>query len=557
MQRKQPDAADCGILEDLSDLIDSPLPPAEQLAMVGRLREAGTVKAERIDRTFLEKIANLNYGIHAVQQEQEKMRGLITRLTAAPYFPAVFLSTSMIANEIMSAKVLLGRELRVVSIAEDVDVDELSMGDVVFLTHERNYLIARSDSPSFLTGDIAEFRRYAPGGRLVLRSREEETVVLATRELRAVELKPGDTVSFSRDLALASERIEQSRGDEFFLEETPSDSFDEIGGLEPQIENLKRALSLHIFHRDVTSKYRVRRKKAVLMEGPPGNGKTKAARAACSWLATLSKSGRSRFMNVKPGALNSMWFGQTESRYREIFRVAREASVQDPDSVVCMFWDEIDAVGVARGESVHRIDDRMLNAFMTELQGLEDRGNVVILAATNRLDALDPALVRPGRLGDLVIHFPSPNRRASRSILARHLPEDIPYAGARDLLLDMTVDQIFAQTSDTELATLTFRDGKRRLVRASDLISGAHLGAIAQAAVERACLREAEGGPSGVSPSDIRAAVSGFFADAPRALTPRSARGYLRDLPQDIDVVRVDLPTRKVPNPGLYRAEVA
>ena len=98
--------------------------------------------------------------------------------------------------------------------------------------------------------------------------------------------------------------------------------------------------------------------------------------------------------------------------------------------------------------------------------------------------------------------------------------------------------QLFAQNSETELANLTLRDGKHRLVRAADLVSGAQLEAIAQAALERACVREAEGGHAGVTTADMNAAISDFFLTAPRALTPRNARNYLRDLPQDVDVVK-------------------
>jgi proteasome-associated ATPase len=229
-----------------------------------------------------------------------------------------------------------------------------------------------------------------------------------------------------------------------------------------------------------------------------------------------------------------------------------------------MFWDEIDAIGASRGES-HRIDDRMLNAFMAEVDGLENLGNnIVILAATNRLDSLDPALLRPGRLGDLVLHFPRPKRKAARAILGRHMPADIPYAAngegpaaAREALLDMAVAQLFAQSAETELANLTLRDGKRRMVRAADLVSGAHLESIAQAALERACIREAEGGSAGVCSADVNAAVCEFFLAAPGSLKPHNARNYLPDLPQDIDVVRVDLVERKINHPHRYQIEAA
>ena len=128
---------------------------------------------------------------------------------------------------------------------------------------------------------------------------------------------------------------------------------------------------------------------------------------------------------------------------------------------------------------------------------------------------------------------------------------------AREALLDSAVAQLFTQNGDTELANLTLRDGKRRLVRAADLVSGAQLEAIAQAAIERACVREAEGGPAGVTPADMSASISDFFLAAPRALTPRNARSYLRDLPQDVDVVRVDLIEHKVSHPHRYFATVA
>jgi proteasome-associated ATPase len=549
------------LLEELSKVGDDSAPFDQCLAVLASLRENRAESAAGIDRVLLEQIARQREALSDVQEEHAKLRGLIKSLTAPPYFPAVFL-TATNTSQIQGALVQTDTDRRVVQVGDGVSPDQLTRGDEVYLSHERNYLIAKSDGPSLLTGEVATYSRSTGDGRLVTRSRDEEVVVLPTAALRAAGLKAGDGVRFSRATGLAFERIEPSKGEEYFLEATPSDSFEEVGGLDREIETLKRLLTLHMFHQNAADKYKVRRKKAILMEGPPGNGKTKVARATCAWLAGLSRSGRSHFINVKPGALNSMWYGATEQRYREIFRVAREAAAADPDIPVVMFWDEVDAIGGNRGESIHRIDDRMLNAFMAELNGLEERGNIVILSATNRRDALDPALVRPGRLGDLVLYFPQPTRQAARAILGRHMPADIPYGAsgegqgaAREALLDLAIAQIFAQNGDTELANLILRDGKRRLVRAADLVSGAQLEAIAQATIERACVREAEGGPGGVTTADVNAAISDFFLVTQRALTPRNARNYLRDLPQDVDVVRVDLVERKVSHPHRYRVE--
>lgn len=565
MARKAAEANDIAsrILEDISKVRDDSISLDELLAALPQLCESGTKNAAVMERILVEIIGRQHQALSTVKENQEKLRGLINSLTAPPYFPAVFLVPTN-TSQIHGALVQTGSERRVVQVGEGVSLDQLTPGDEVFLTHERNYLIAKSEGQSFFTGEVATYSRSTADGRLVLRSRDEELVVLPTAALRTAGLKVGQGVRFSRTTGLAFEKIEPSKGEEYFLEATPKDSFEEIGGLDREIETLKRLLTLHMFDQGAAGKYKLRHKRAVLMEGPPGNGKTKVARATCAWLASLSRSGRSHFINVKPGALNSMWYGATEQRYREIFRVAREAAAADPDIPVVMFWDEVDAIGGNRGESIHRIDDRMLNAFMAELNGLEERGNIVILSATNRRDALDPALVRPGRLGDLVLYFPQPNRQAARAILSRHMPADIPYAAngegplaAREALLDLAVAQIFAQNSDTELANLTLRDGKRRLVRAADLVSGAQLEAIAQAAIERACIREAEGGPEGVTTADMNAAISDFFLVTPRALTPRNARNYFRDLPQDVDVVRVDLVERKVSHPHRYRVEAA
>ena len=549
-------------MEEILNTGENSLPLDDRVGALARLRESGLENPAAIDRFLVERIVRQGDALSTVEEEQGKLRQLIGSLTAPPYYPAVYIATAD-THDVKGALVQTGGDHRVVRVCEGVAAEELTPGDEVFLTHERNALVAKSQSPSFLTGEVAIYSR-AIGDRLVLRSRDEEVVVLATAALRAAGLKAGDNVRFNRNAGLAFEKIEASKGEEFFLEATPSDTFDEIGGLDREIEMLKRTLTLHIFHPAAVNRYRLPRKKAVLMEGPPGNGKTKVARATCNWLAGMSACGRSRFINVKPGALNSMWYGVTEQNYRSVFRVAREAAAADPSIPVVMFWDEIDSVGGNRGESTNRIDDRILTVFMAELNGLEERGNIVILAATNRMDSIDPALMRPGRLGDLVLHFPQPNRKAAHAILGRHLTADIPYAAngegqaaAREALLDHAIAQLFAQNGETELANLTLRDGKHRMVRAADLVSGAQLGAIAQSAMERACVRETEGGPLGISLADASAAVSDFFVSAPRALTPRNARNYLRDLPQDVDVVRVDPVERKVHHPHLYRVEAA
>jgi SpoVK/Ycf46/Vps4 family AAA+-type ATPase len=376
----------------------------------------------------------------------------------------------------------------------------------------------------------------------MLRSRDDLIVVRGSPELLDNPLRPGDLVRWSRRLGFAFERIPQASGDHLFLEDSPSENFSTIGGLDQQIEEVQRTIRLHYDHADTTRKYGLRRKSSVLLVGPPGTGKTMLARAMAHWLGGLSPSGRSRFVNVKPAGLHSMWYSQSEANYREAFRVAREAGEREPGVPVVMFFDEVDAVGGSRGDWGHRVDDRVLTAFMAELDGLEDRGNVLVVAATNRRDALDPALLRAGRLGDLILEIPRPNRVAGREILAKHLSFGLPIDTStdREALLDLAVSRIYSPNGMGELATVTLRNGKRRGVSAADLVSGATIANIARSAVERACLREAETGESGLRSTDVLEAIDREFEVAIRGLTPRNCREYLFDLPQDVDVVQVE-----------------
>jgi proteasome-associated ATPase len=522
----------------------------ERLGLAAAIRRRSPEGARQLDRRYLEEMDGLWEQIRRVQRHQEELEQVHRRLTAPPWHAAVFLGPAP-AEGGSSALVAHNNTPRVVSVSDDVDLATLAAGDEVLLGQELNVIVGRVPAPLLASGETAVFDRLTGDGRMIVRSRDEEVVVRVAAGLGADALRPGDKVRWNRGLGMAFERLEASRGEQLFLEETPADSFADIGGLDRQIAELQRVIRLHYEHPATVARYRLPRKSSVLLAGPPGTGKTLMARALANWLGTVSRSGRSRFMNVKPAGLHSMWYAQSEANYREAFRVAREAGAQDPGVPVVMFFDEVDAIGGARGDSLHRVDDRVLTAFMTELDGLESRGDILVVAATNRRDALDPALLRPGRLGDVVLDIPRPNRHAAADIFARHLAADLPYDGGdgragRPDLIEAAVSRLYAPNGLGDLATVTLRDGRRRPVLAGDLVSGATIAKICQAAVERACHREAEGGRPGVRLTDLLEVVDAEFESVARALTPANCRRYLDDLPQDVDVVRVEPVTRRL-----------
>jgi proteasome-associated ATPase len=550
------DNAAVNVFQTLLAAARRPREMEQTVAMLQQYRAASREGGAQVDGMLIEEIGRMRAGLESASAAQEAVRQTIEALTAPPNFPAVFVSR--IGGESEFALVRMGSELRAVGFGE-MNPEEFQTGDEVLLSHERNVILSKSEGATFTCGETATFVRFTGAGRLVIKSRDEQMVVLAAGPLRGAPLKAGDLLRFDRSSCVAYEKIERPEGDEYFLEETPPETFESVGGLDREIEELKLSIELHFRHPEIVRKYVLPRKKAVLLYGPPGTGKTLMARCLANWLAGLSKTGRSRFINVKPAGLHSMWYGQTEANYREVFRIAREAGLRDPGVPVVMFFDEIDGIAGVRGRSVHQIDDRVANSFMAELNGLEARGNILVVTATNRLDSLDPALTRPGRLGDLKIRIPRPNRKAVRQIFEKHLPAAVPYAAnghsqerAWKDAIDTAVSLIFAPGVDSELAQIMFRDGKRRTVRASDLINGAEVASIAQGALERACSREARGGACGVQTADVAAAVADFLQSAAIALTPHNCRNYVDGLPQDVDVVRVDPVERKVSQPFRY-----
>ncbi|CAA2985845.1 cell division cycle 48 homolog [Olea europaea subsp. europaea] len=180
--------------------------------------------------------------------------------------------------------------------------------------------------------------------------------------------------------------------------EVPNVSWDDIGGLENVKRELQETVQYPVEHPEKFEKFGMSPSKGVLFYGPPGCGKTLLAKA-------IANECQANFISVKGPELLTMWFGESEANVREIFDKARQ-------SAPCvLFFDELDSIATQRGSSVGDgggAADRVLNQLLTEMDGMTAKKTVFIIGATNRPDIIDPALLRPGRL-DQLIYIPLPD----------------------------------------------------------------------------------------------------------------------------------------------------
>ena len=207
-----------------------------------------------------------------------------------------------------------------------------------------------------------------------------------------------------RTVFVISEKGEALRG-------VPQVTYEDIGGLKDEIQKVREMIELPLRHPEIFEKLGVEAPKGILLYGPPGTGKTLLAKA----VATESNA---HFIPISGPEIMSKFYGESEARLREIFKEGREKSP------TIIFIDEIDSIAPKREEVTGEVERRVVSQLLSLMDGLEARGKVIVIAATNRPNAIDPALRRPGRF-DREIEIKVPDKRGRLDILqihTRHMP---------------------------------------------------------------------------------------------------------------------------------------
>jgi proteasome-associated ATPase len=474
----------------------------------------------------------LSVVLRETREQLALLRDEVEKLTAPPNpFGTVLQINADGTVDITSS----GRKLRV-AVEPTVEIKELEAGQEVILNEAFNIVDVRAFEA---TGEVATVKELLADNRVVVIGRgDEEKVVTIGAPVADLRLRAGNHVRIDPRTGFVLERIERPEVEELVLEEIPDVTYENIGGLNDQIEVIRDAVELPYLHRDRFAEYDLAPPKGVLLYGPPGCGKTLIAKAVANSLAKAvgeySKDAdrKSYFLNIKGPELLNKYVGETERQIRLIFQRAKEKS--DEGVPVIVFFDEMDSLFRTRGTGVSSdVESTIVPQLLSELDGVESLKNVIVIGASNREDLIDPAILRPGRL-DVKIKIERPTREAARRIFTIYLAPDLPFdaeevaeAGSVEAFLervvDAAVDKMYAEDADNRFLEVTYANGDREELYFKDFASGAMIENIVRRAKKDAIKREIEGTSRGLRALDLINAIHQEFKeqeDLPNTTNP-------------------------------------
>jgi len=430
-----------------------------------------------------------------------------------------------------------GRKMRV-AVHQEV-AEGLCPGQEVVLNEAMSVVMARRHEA---TGEVVTIKESMAGGRraVIVGRGDEERVVELAADLVGIGMHSGDSAMLDPKAGLLLERLPRPEVQDLVLEEIPDVTYEDVGGLDRQIELIVDAVELPFHHQDLFAEYDLPAPKGILLYGPPGCGKTLIAKAVANSLANKvsevagDAEARSYFLNIKGPELLNKYVGETERQIRLVFQRAREKSEQGWPVIV--FFDEMESLFRTRGTGISSdIESTIVPQLLAEIDGVETLRNVIVIGASNREDLIDPAILRPGRL-DVKIKIERPDATAAAQIFARYLVGDLPIdeesvettgGGDRNkaalAMIDETVSEMYSEEERNRFLEVTYQNGDKEILYFRDFASGAMVENIVRRGKKLAIKRQLAGGRRGIHVDDLIQAVRQEFTeheDLPNTTNP-------------------------------------
>ncbi len=475
----------------------------------------------------------LTYTLREAREHIAALREEVDKLTQPPSAYGTLLGLNSDGSaDIYSS----GRKMRVEA-HPAIDVDELVRGAEVVLNESLNIVKVRIPEKS---GEVVTVKEMFDDGlrAFIVGRADEERVVELAEHLVGTGVRAGDSMLLDARSSVLIEKLPKAEVEDLVLEEVPDVSYDDIGGLDTQIETIMDAVELPFLHADLFAEHQLPAPKGILLYGPPGCGKTLIAKAVANSLAkkVAELSGdtqaRSFFLNIKGPELLNKYVGETERQIRLIFQRAREKS--DEGWPVIIFFDEMESLFRTRGSGISSdIESTIVPQLLAEIDGVETLKNVIVIGASNREDLIDPAILRPGRL-DVKIKIERPDTDSARKIFANYLTKDLPIheeeirtnvelESALTSMIDRTVEFMYRSDDDTRFLEVTYQNGDKEILYFRDFSSGAMIENIVRRAKKLAIKRFLDSGEKGITTDDLLVSVTQEYKeheDLPNTTNP-------------------------------------
>ncbi len=451
----------------------------------------------------------LTFTLREAREHIATLREEVDKLTQPPSA----YGTLIAANEDGTVDVQAnGRKVRV-SLHPDLAEQDLETGSEVVLNESLNVVMARRPESS---GEVVTLKEVLADGEraLVVGRADEERVVELAGHLHEQTMRSGDSLLLDVRANLVLERLPRPEVDDLLLEEVPDVTYNDIGGLDGQIEQITDAVELPYLHQDLFRDYDLPAPKGILLYGPPGCGKTLIAKAVANSLAKkiadVAGDGQAQsfFINVKGPELLNKYVGETERQIRQIFQRAREKASEGWPVIV--FFDEMESLFRTRGSGISSdMESTVVPQLLAEIDGVEGLRNVIVIGASNREDLIDPAILRPGRL-DVKIKIHRPDETAAAAIFATYLKQHLPIdpleiddLGGGDpdkavrVMIERTVEEMYRDEEHNQFLEVTYQNGDKEVMYFKDFASGAMIENIVRrskkTAIKRAIATESRG----------------------------------------------------------------
>ncbi len=456
----------------------------------------------------------LSYTLREAREHIAALREEVDKLTQPPSAYGTLLGV----NDDGTVDVFSGGRKMRVAVHPALDADELIRGSEVVLNESLNVVLSRTPETN---GEVVTIKELLEGDRAIIVGRaDEERVTELSEALFGERLRSGDSVLMDTRSGLLLEKLPRPEVEELVLEEVPDISYNDIGGLDEQIEQIADAVELPFLHQELFAEHKLPAPKGILLYGPPGCGKTLIAKAVANSLATKvadvngGKQAKSYFLNIKGPELLNKYVGETERQIRLVFQRAREKSEEGWPVIV--FFDEMDSMFRTRGSGISSdVESTIVPQLLAEIDGVESLRNVIVIGASNREDLIDPAILRPGRL-DVKIKIERPNETAAAQIFARYLTADLPLNAnaVRELgggdpakcvqaVIERTVEEMYRTDRENEFLEVTYQNGDKETMYFKDFASGAMIENIVRRAKKLAIKRHLADGPKGIRLEDM------------------------------------------------------